>query len=70
MGLPNDLFSRSRAIDVTTGEKTDEVREGRGIISHVGCGHRYTDEGVSAPSAEPKGGEVRDGGLTFWLFSC
>jgi hypothetical protein len=67
-GLPNDLVSHAKAINVTTGDKTSEIRESRGVISHVGCEHRCTDEGGSALSAESKGGGVGFWGVKFLAF--
>jgi hypothetical protein len=51
MGLPNDLFSHAKAINVTTGDKSSEIRGGDRDISHVGCGHSCNDERGSALSA-------------------
>ena len=63
------MVSHAKAINVTTGDKTSEIRESRGVISHVGCEHRCTDEGGSALSAESKGGGVGFWGVKFFGFS-
>ena len=39
----NGLVSRTVVINVNTGEKISEIREGQKALCYVVCGHRYTD---------------------------